>query len=163
MIGDTTRRGTRITFKPDPLIFAETEISFDILAQRCGSSLSRTRGVRIDLSDERIPKEKSFHYEGGLSFLRRILEQEQGAPAPGGHPYFRRREENVIVEAAIQYNNTYNEKIFTFANNINTTEGGTHLVGFKAGLTRAIKQYAAENKLPKAIWINSPVMMSARA
>jgi DNA gyrase subunit B len=147
--GDTSRRGTKIIFKPDPLIFTETEISFEILAQRFRELAFLNRGVRIDLSDESIPKERSFCYEGGLvSFVEYLNKNKEPL-----HPeviHIAGDRQNVNIETAIQYNNTYIEKIFTFANSINTKEGGTHLFGFKAGLTRSIKQYAVQNKMPKS-------------
>ena len=100
-------------------------------------------------SDESIPKERSFCYEGGLvSFMEYLNKNKEPL-----HPeviHIAGERQNVSIETAIQYNNTYIEKIFTFANNINTKEGGTHLFGFKAGLTRSIKQYAVQNKMPKS-------------
>jgi DNA gyrase subunit B len=147
--GETTRRGTKIVFKPDTLIFADTEISFEILAQRFRELAFLNRGVRIDLIDDRIPKERSFCYEGGLvSFIEYLNKNKE--PLHQEVIHIAGDRQNVSIETAIQYNNTYNEKIFTFANNINTKEGGTHLVGFKAGLTRSIKQYAVQNKMPKS-------------
>ena len=147
--GETTRRGTKIIFKPDPLIFTETEVSFEILAQRMRELAFLNRGVRIDLSDDRIPKERSFCYEGGLvSFIEYLNKNKDPL-----HPeviYIAGDRQHVGIETAIQYNNTYVEKIFTFANNINTNEGGAHLAGFKAGLTRSIKQYAVQTKMPKS-------------
>ncbi len=146
--GETQKRGTRITFKPDAEIFSETELSFDILAQRLRELAFLNRGVRIELSDERIAREREFHYDGGLvSFVDYLNKSKEPL-----HPeviYFTGEKQGIVAEVAIQYNQTYNEKIFTFANNINTKEGGSHLVGFKAGLTRSIKQYASQAKLPK--------------
>ncbi len=146
--GETQKRGTRITFKPDGLIFTETEMSFDILAQRLRELAFLNRGVRIELVDERIAKSREFHYDGGLiSFVEYLNKNKEPL-----HPeiiFFSGERQNVLIEVAIQYNQTYNEKIFTFANNINTKEGGAHLAGFKAGLTRSIKQYAIQAKLPK--------------
>ncbi len=146
---ETKRRGTRITFKPDTEIFTDTQMSFDVLSQRLRELAFLNRNVRIDLTDERIPKEKSFYYEGGLlSFVEYLNKNKEPL-----HPdiiSFSGEKQDVIIEVALQYNNTYNEKLFTFANNINTKEGGAHLVGFKAGLTRAIKQYAVQNKVAKA-------------
>jgi DNA gyrase subunit B len=146
--GETQKRGTRVTFKPDPLIFEDTEISFDILAERMRELAFLNSGVRIELLDERIPKEKLFYYEGGLvSFVEYLNKNKE--------PIFPEvisisgEKQGISAGVAIQYNGTYNEKIFTFANNINTKEGGTHLVGFKAGLTRSIKQYATQNKVLK--------------
>ena len=147
--GETQRRGTRVTFMPDSQIFEDTDISFDILAERLRELAFLNSGVRIELSDERIPRDKTFFYEGGLvSFVEYLNKNKE--------PIFPEvitisgEKGAISVGVAIQYNQTYNEKIFTFANNINTKEGGTHLVGFKAGLTRSIKQYALQNKTIKA-------------
>lgn len=146
--GETQKRGTRVTFKPDAEIFEDTELSFDVLAERLRELAFLNSGLKIELSDDRIPKERSFHYEGGLvSFVEYLNKNKE--------PIFPEvittsgEKQNIAVDVAIQYNQTYNEKIFTFANNINTKEGGTHLVGFKAGLTRSIKQYATQNKAIK--------------
>ncbi len=147
--GETKKRGTRITFKADAMIFTETEMSFDVLAQRLRELAFLNRGVAIRLTDDRIPKEKEFRYDGGLlSFVEYLNKNKEPL-----HPeiiFIAGERQGVDIEIAIQYNQTYNEKIFTFANNINTKEGGAHLVGFKAGLTRSIKQYATQNKMPKA-------------
>ncbi|SHF09794.1 DNA gyrase subunit B [Desulfacinum infernum DSM 9756] len=146
--GETRRRGTRVTFKPDPLIFSDTNLSFDILAQRMRELAFLNKGVRIDLVDERTSKEKSFFYEGGLiQFVEHLNQNKEPL-----HPeviYIAGDRQDVSIEVALQYNRTYKEKIFTFANNINTKEGGSHLAGFKAGLTRSIKQYAVQNKVAK--------------
>ena len=146
--GETQKRGTRVTFKPDAEIFEDTELSFDVLAERLRELAFLNSGLKIELSDDRIPKERSFHYEGGLvSFVEYLNKNKE--------PIFPEvitisgEKQNIAIDMAIQYNQTYNEKIFTFANNINTKEGGTHLVGFKAGLTRSIKQYATQNKAIK--------------
>ncbi len=148
--GETTRRGTKITFKPDPLIFTDTQIiSFDIIAQRMRELAFLNRGVCIDLSDEGIAKERSYCYEGGLKSFVEYLNKNKEPLHPEIVEVSGERQE-VAIEMAMQYNRTYNEKIFTFANNINTREGGAHLVGFKTGLTRAIKQYASQSKMPKA-------------
>ena len=147
--GETKRRGTKITFKPDSLIFSDTQISFDIIAQRMRELAFLNRGVCIDLSDEAITKERSYCYEGGLcSFVDYLNKNKEPL-----HPQIIEvsgEKQGVAIEMAMQHNRTYTEKIFTFANNINTREGGAHLVGFKTGLTRAIKQYATQSKMPKA-------------
>jgi len=146
--GETRKRGTRVTFKPDPLIFEDTEVSFDILAERMRELAFLNSGVQIELLDERIPKEKVFFYEGGLvSFVEYLNRNKE--PISPEVIFISGDKQGISVGVAIQYNSTYNEKIFTFANNINTKEGGTHLVGFKAGLTRSIKQYATQNKTIK--------------
>ncbi|SMC23541.1 DNA gyrase subunit B [Desulfacinum hydrothermale DSM 13146] len=147
--GETRRRGTKVTFKPDPLIFSDPNLSFDILAQRMRELAFLNKGVRIELKDERTAKEKSFYYEGGLiQFVEHLNQNKEPL-----HPeviYIAGERQDVSIEVALQYNRTYKEKIFTFANNINTKEGGSHLAGFKAGLTRSIKQYAVQNKVAKA-------------
>ncbi|MGD9505248.1 MAG: DNA topoisomerase (ATP-hydrolyzing) subunit B [Syntrophobacteraceae bacterium] len=146
--GETTERGTRVTFKPDAQIFPDTHISFDVLSQRLRELAFLNSKVRIDITDERAPIEKSFYYEGGLrSFVEYLNKNKEPL-----HPdiiSINGERQDVEIDVALQYNNTYNEKIFTFANNINTKEGGAHLVGFKAGLTRSIKQYAQQNKVVK--------------
>ena len=147
-IGETRRRGTRVTFKPDPEIFTDTDLSFDILSQRMRELAFLNKGLRIELIDERTSKEKNFHYEGGLIQFVEYLNRNK-EPLHPEVVFIEGKRQDVIIEIALQYNRTYNEKIFTFANNINTREGGSHLVGFKAGLTRSIKQYASQNKVPK--------------
>lgn len=147
--GETKRRGSKITFKPDPLIFADTQISFDIIAQRMRELAFLNRGVCIDLSDEAIARERSYCYEGGLRSFVEYLNKNKEPLHPEIIEISGERQ-SVTIEMAMQYNRTYNEKIFTFANNINTREGGAHLVGFKTGLTRAIKQYATQSKMSKA-------------
>ncbi|MGV8074071.1 MAG: DNA topoisomerase (ATP-hydrolyzing) subunit B [Syntrophobacteraceae bacterium] len=146
--GETKRRGTRVTFKPDAMIFTELEFSFDVLSQRFREMAFLNRGIAIHLIDEHIPKEKVFHYEGGLlSFVEYLNKNKEPI-----HPeivFISGSRQEVEIEIALQYNQTYNEKIFTFANNINTKEGGSHLAGFKAGLTRSVKQYAIQNKMAK--------------
>lgn len=149
MKGETQRRGTKVTFKPDTEIFSDTEISFDILAQRLRELAFLNRGIHIELSDERIPRDRSFQYDGGIvSFVEYLNKNKE--PLYPEIIHVAGDKQGISVEIAIQYNQTYIEKILTFANNINTKEGGTHLVGFKAGLTRSIKQYALQNKLPKS-------------
>ena len=146
--GETQRRGTRVTFKPDSLIFAETEFSFDVLAQRMRELAFLNKGICIDLVDDRISRERQFCYEGGLlSFVEYVNKNKE--PLHTEIVTVSGERQGVEIDVAIQYNQTYNEKIFTFANNINTKEGGSHLAGFKAGLTRSIKQYAVQTKLPK--------------
>ena len=146
--GETQKRGTRVTFKADPLIFEETDISFDIIAERMRELAFLNSGVRIELIDERVPKEKLFYYEGGLVSFVEYLNRNKEPIFPEVISISGEKQ-GISAAVALQYNGTYNEKIFTFANNINTKEGGTHLVGFKAGLTRSIKQYATQNKTIK--------------
>lgn len=147
--GVTKRRGTKIRFKPDPEIFETTEFSFDILAQRLRELAFLNKGLSITLKDERREpaKEQVFFYKGGIvSFVEHLNE----AKTPLHKPiYFKVEKPDLILEVALQYNDGYAENIFSFANNINTKEGGTHLAGFKAALTRTINSYAAAYDLLK--------------
>ena len=146
--GVTKRRGTRILFWPDPEIFETTDFSFETLSQRIREMAFLNAGVKIEITDERSNKSHIFHYEGGIvSFVEYINRAKNPL-----HPkpiYFTGSREGVEIEVAIQYNDAYDEKIFSFANNINTHEGGTHLSGFKAALTRTLNSYASTNNLLK--------------
>ena len=149
MVGETRKRGTKVTFLPDDTIFETTEFSFDVLSQRLRELAFLNAGVRITIADEREEgKHHDFHYEGGIiSFVEYLNRNKNGL-----HPkpiYFRGEKGGVDIEVALQYNDSYDEKVFTFANNINTHEGGTHLVGFRAALTRTMNTYAAANDLLK--------------
>jgi len=145
--GKTKKRGTKITFKPDGQIFESLEFSFDILAQRLREMAFLNKGLAITLKDERKEKEQVFRYKGGIvSFVEHLNE----AKTPLHKPIFIEIEKSeMILEVALQYNDGYAENLFSFANNINTREGGTHLVGFKAALTRTINNYANANELLK--------------
>ena len=147
--GETEKRGTRVKFMPDSEIFSDLEYSFDVLAQRMRELAFLNRGVCIDISDERVAKERSFCYEGGIVSFVEYLNKNKEPLYPEIISVAGNRQD-VDIEIAIQHNHTYIEKIFTFANNINTREGGSHLAGFKAGLTRSIKQYAVQTKMSKA-------------
>src|SRR5438105_1359741 len=138
--GKTKKRGTKITFKPDHEVFETTEYSFDILAQRLRELAFLNKGLEISLKDEIKEKEQTFRYKGGIvSFVEHLNE----AKTPLHKPiYISVEKSDMILEVALQYNDAYAENMFSFANNINTREGGTHLVGFKAALTRTINNYA---------------------
>ncbi|MCK4535636.1 MAG: DNA gyrase subunit B, partial [Desulfuromonadales bacterium] len=133
--GTTKRRGTRILFWPDPEIFDTTEFSFETLSQRIRELAFLNAGVKIEIVDERTDKSHLFHYEGGIVSFVEYLNRAKNSLHPKPI-HFSGTREGVDIEVAIQYNDAYDEKIFAFANNINTHEGGTHLVGFKAALTR---------------------------
>ncbi|MEJ5300942.1 MAG: DNA topoisomerase (ATP-hydrolyzing) subunit B [Thermodesulforhabdaceae bacterium] len=148
VIGETKKRGTKITFKPDPEIFPDTTIHYDILAERLRELAYLNPSLTIRLTDERTGKSKTYSYSGGLVAFVQYLNSNKEVLHPEIIAFSGSRS-GVIMEAALQYNQSYKEKILSFANNINTKEGGTHLVGFKAGLTRAIKHYAIEHKVPK--------------
>lgn len=145
--GVTKKRGTKITFKPDETIFETIECSFDVLAQRLRELAFLNKGLSISLADKRSQKEQVFCYKGGIvSFVEHLNE----AKTPLHKPIFISVEKSdVILEVALQYNDGYAENLFSFANNINTREGGTHLIGFKAALTRTINSYASANDLLK--------------
>src|SRR5215212_11759436 len=148
MTGTTKRRGTKVSFKPDPQIFETTVFSFDILAQRLRELAFLNGGITIKLDDERDGKNHIFHYEGGIvSFVTHLNKNKVSV---NEKPiYMRGEREGIDAEIALQWNDGYAETIYTFANNINTHEGGTHLSGFKSALTRTINAYATKNNLAK--------------
>jgi DNA gyrase subunit B len=148
IVGKTRGRGTKITFKPNEEIFEETEYSFDILSNRLRELAFLNSGVRILLSDERADKQSEFFYVGGIvSFVEYINRNKRVLHK---NPiYVSGSREDCFVEVALQYNDTYIENIFSFANSINTTEGGTHLIGFRSALTRVFNNYADGSKLLK--------------
>ena len=135
------RRGTTTMFKADPQVFETTEFSFDTIAQRLRESAYLNKGLWIRLLDDRADRERSFYFEGGLiSFVRHLNKNKETLHA---RPmYVERRDGQTTIEVALQYNDTYAENIFTFANNINTVDGGSHLTGFRAALTRSLNDYA---------------------
>ncbi len=148
MTGTTKRRGTKVTFKPDTQIFETTVFSFDILAQRLRELAFLNGGITITLDDERDGKQHNFHYEGGIvSFVTHLNKNKVSVNEKA--IYMRGEREGIDAEIALQWNDGYTETIYAFANNINTHEGGTHLSGFKAALTRTINWYATKNNLAK--------------
>jgi len=147
--GTTDRTGTRIRFQPDPDIFETTEYSFDILSKRMRELAFLNKGVTITIVDEREEgKRHEFCYPGGLVTYIKFLDENRVALHP--EPiYFHQERDNMDIEIAMQYNDSYLENIFSFANNINTIDGGTHLAGYKKGLTRTVNTYIANNNLLK--------------
>jgi DNA gyrase subunit B len=140
IIGKTKRRGTSIHFRPDEEIFNDLDFSFDIICQRMRELAFLNTGLKINVYDDRKEKEKKFFYKGGISSFVEYLNQNQDVIH--SKPIYMSGERNgVSIEIAFQYSRSYIEKIFSFANNINTKEGGSHLIGFKAGLTRSINSY----------------------
>ncbi len=149
IIGTTTRKGTKITFKPDSEIFEELEFSFDTLSQRLRELAFLNKGLQIDITDERkLGRIHSFKYDGGIvqfvKYLNENREEIHKKPI-----YFHKETKSIELEIAIQYSNSYTENVFTYANNINTTEGGTHLIGFRSALTRSLNDYAKKNNVFK--------------
>jgi len=147
VVGKTRKRGTKIHFTPDPEIFNSVEYSYDVLTRRIRELAFLNKGIRIILQDERSDEKNEFMYKGGIvSFVEYINKRHTAIHKP---IFIEGEKANVQIEVAIQYNDTFKEKIFSFANNINTVEGGFHLIGFKAGLTRTLNQYLANGNLPK--------------
>jgi len=144
--GITDKRGTKIHFTPDTEILNNDNFSFEILCRRLRELAFLNKGIKITIEDERTDEKNEFCYKGGITEFVEYLNKHTAALHK---PIFIEGDKNdTQVEVAIQYNDTFTEKIFSFANNINTIEGGFHLIGFKAALTRTINQYAEEN-LPK--------------
>jgi len=139
VIGETNETGTKIRFKPDEEIFETTEFRYDIVAQRLKELAYLNKGVRIKLIDERIQKEEEFYSEEGIKGFIKVLNKNK--PVIHDIVYITGEKNGVLVEIAIQFTDTEIENVLTFANNIHTVEGGTHAVGFRAGLTRAINEY----------------------
>jgi DNA gyrase subunit B len=147
--GKTQRSGTKITFKPDPEIFTVTEFNFDILSDRLRQKSFLNKGLRITIKDERVSPERGheFYYKGGIAeFVSHLNKNKTVLHAQP--MYFEKlpsSEDPLGLEVAIQYNDSYAENIYSFANNINTVDGGTHLSGFRTSLTRTINSYAQTN------------------
>ena len=148
VIGKTKRRGTKIRFKPDEDIFETVDFNVDIISQRLRELAFLNKGLHIVLEDESSEKKKEYYYEGGIvSFVDYL---NKGRTVVHKTPiYMEAENEDFSIQVAMQYNDTYREKLFSFANNINTVEGGTHVIGFKSALTRTINSYASTANLPK--------------
>jgi len=148
--GRTERRGTKITFLPDATVFDSIEFNYDTLAQRLRELSFLTKGLTIRLKDERTGKQAEFHYTGGITeFVKHLNKNKNVIHAT---PIFAEAErDNVHMEFALQYNDSYTETVFSFANNINTVDGGTHLSGFRSALTRAINQFGQNQGLFKDV------------
>jgi len=146
IIGKSKHTGTEVTFKPDQQIFEVLEFKADILSNRLRELAFLNTNLVIKFEDERNQQRETFYYEGGIKSFVQHLNKNKNLLTP--EPFYFRKEENDIeVECALQYNDTYSENIFTFANTINTHEGGTHLSGFKTALTRAMNDYAKNYNL----------------
>ena len=149
-IGTSDLQGTKITFKPDTKIFETTDFQYDILSNRLRELAFLNRGLTISLKDLRSPEgeAETFAYEGGIvefvGYLNKKKQSLHEKPI-----YFERQRDDMVVEIAMQYTNSYAENVYSFANNINTHEGGTHIIGFKTALTRVANDYIKSNKLSK--------------
>jgi len=148
VIGKSTATGTKVTFKPDKSIFNKIDFSYDTLAQRLRELAFLNKGLRIKLTDERTDKENVFEFGGGIVSFVNYLNKNKN-PLHSKAIYYQKTQDEVIMEGALQYNDGYAETMYSFANNINTIEGGTHLSGFRSALTRAINQYAKSKNLIK--------------
>jgi DNA gyrase subunit B len=146
--GTTKKRGTKVTFKPDSEVFETTEFSFDTLAQRLRELAFLNAGVLVSLDDERDGKSHRFHYDGGIVSFVEHLNKNKGLVHEKAI-YMRGERDGIDAEIALQWNDGYNPQEFSFANNINTHEGGTHLSGFRSALTRTVNFYAQRNNLTK--------------
>jgi len=148
VIGTTQETGTRVSFRPDSTIFESVEFNFELLSQRLRELAFLNARLSITIEDERTGKGHHFCFEGGIvSFVEHINKSK--VPLNEKPIFFSSEKDDVLLEIALQYNEGYDEKIFTFANNINTQEGGSHLSGFRAGLTRTLNSYAEKNQLWK--------------
>jgi len=148
IIGKTDQSGTIIKFSPDNEIFPEIDFHFDTVATRLRELAFLNKGLKIELTDERKNTKKSFKYTGGIvSFVKHLNRHKESLSKEPLYVYGEK--DNVIVEVAMQHTLSYTENIFTFANNINTKEGGTHLSGLKTAITRAFNTYALRNKFIK--------------
>ncbi|MBU2567535.1 MAG: DNA gyrase subunit B, partial [Elusimicrobia bacterium] len=147
--GKTDDSGTKVTFFPDTQIFKDINFSFDVLSNRFRELAFLNPGTKITIMDEREDKEHTFNYEGGISTFVKFLNANKDVLHP--QPiYFSKVKDDISLEVAMQFNDSYSEQMFAFVNNINTTEGGTHLTGFRAALTRVINDYIKKNELLKS-------------
>ncbi len=151
-IGETDKRGTIVRFQADPEIFEETVYSFDILSNRLRELAFLNKGIKISLLDERLaqPKRIEFHFEGGLREFVEYLNKNKSA-IHREVIYFSGTRDDVEIETGIQYNDGYNETMFSYVNGINTREGGTHLVGFRNALTKVINDFFKKSKYNKKL------------
>ncbi len=148
LIGDTQGTGTTITFKPDKEIFETLEFNFETISNRLRELAFLNKGIKISIKDEFSLKEQVFQYEGGIVSFVEFLNKNKNVLHE--RPiYFQKQKDTTAVEIAMQYNDNYTENVYTFANNINTHEGGTHLAGFKAALTKVSNDYAKSKSILK--------------
>ena len=146
--GKTEEHGTRVTFKPDPEIFGDNQFSYDVLSNRLRELAFLNAGAKITIIDEREDKKHTFHYEGGIKQFVQYLNANKKTLFAEPISFTKERED-VSVDLSIQYNDDYSENVYSFVNNINTPEGGTHLAGFRSALTRVVNDYIKKYDLLK--------------
>ncbi|MFH0737780.1 MAG: DNA topoisomerase (ATP-hydrolyzing) subunit B [Candidatus Micrarchaeota archaeon] len=147
IVGDSSYRGTIVTFKPDGTIFESTVFDYAYLRERIMELAFLNKGLRMSLEDERDGKKEEFCYEGGITEFVKYLNQARNKLHEPVH--FSKRTDHVEIEVALQYTDSYSEMIYSFVNDIKTIEGGTHMVGFRTAITRVVNDYAKTNKLVK--------------
>ena len=148
VVGKSDSTGTTHTFMADDTIFEDVDYSFDTLSNRLRELAFLNKGVKISLTDERTGKDREFQYEGGIVSFVQLLDQNKNT-LHRDPIYIEKERDDVIVEVAMQFTDDYSEQVFSFANNINTHDGGTHLTGFRSSLTRVFNDYARRNNLLK--------------
>jgi DNA gyrase subunit B len=148
IVGKRKTTGTKVTFMPDANIFGKTKFNFDILTERVRELAFLNKNLKLSIEDARTGKEHKFQYKGGIAQFVQYIDEARET-IMNKPIYLEGEREGVPIEIALQYNDGYNENIFTYVNNIHTIEGGSHLVGFKAALTKTINTYAAKNNLVK--------------
>src|SRR5690349_12039897 len=147
-LGVTDRTGTKITFRPDSTIFTNIDFSYDILNNRLREVSFLNAGLRINFEDERSGRSEKYRFEGGIREFVKLLNKSK----PGLHTdviYINHERDNVVVEVALQWNDSFNEQIFCYTNNVHNKDGGTHLTGFRAGLTKTVNTYGNSSNLLK--------------
>ncbi len=153
VIGKADKTGTKIRFHPDFSIFQKEDFQFDIIVTRLRELAFLNKGLKIKLIDKRDKNEKEFKYDGGIiSFVENINKNKNTFHEP---IYFKKEKNGLILEVSMQYSDSFTESVFTFVNNVNTIEGGTHLAGFKTALTRTLNNYAEKNNVEKDLKLSS--------
>lgn len=147
-LGRTKRRGTKVLFRPDPEVFETTKFSYDVLVTRLRELAFLNKGLKVTIAEEGTDRADTFHYKGGIQAFVKHLNEDKEA-THDDIIYFEREAGGTLVEIALQYNDGYAENVFSFANNIGTVEGGTHLSGFRSALTRTINSYAKQHGMLK--------------